>query len=42
MKEQNLTEEEAYNLIRKSSMDRRLHMKDIAEAIILTYEIKKS
>jgi len=42
MKEQNLTEEEAYNLIRKSSMDRRLHMKDVAEAIILTYEIKKS
>ena len=42
MKEQNLNEEEAYNLIRKSSMDKRLHMKDIAEAIILTYEIKKS
>lgn len=42
MKEHNLTEEEAYNLIRKSSMDRRLHMKDVAEAIILTYEIKKS
>jgi len=42
MKEQNLSEEEAYNIIRKSSMDKRLHMKDIAEAIILTYEIKKA
>ena len=41
MKEQNLSEEEAYNLIRKSSMDKRLHMKDIAEAIILAYEIRK-
>lgn len=42
MKEQNLSEEEAYNLIRKSSMDKRLNMKDIAEAIILSYEIKKT
>jgi signal transduction protein with GAF and PtsI domain len=41
MTEQNLNEEEAYNLIRKSSMDRRVSMKDIAEAIILSYEIKK-
>jgi signal transduction protein with GAF and PtsI domain len=40
MKEQNLTEEEAYNLIRKASMDRRLPMKDIAEAIILSYDVK--
>ena len=42
MKEQKLTEEEAYNLIRKSSMDRRLPMKEIAEAIILAYEVRKS
>lgn len=42
MKEQNLTEERAYNLIRKSSMDKRIQMKDIAEAIILSYEIKKN
>ncbi|MFH1655009.1 MAG: GAF domain-containing protein [Candidatus Omnitrophota bacterium] len=42
MKEQGLSEEDAYNLIRKSSMDKRVHMKDIAEAIILAYEIKKS
>ena len=41
MKEQNLTEEKAYNLIRKSSMDKRVSMKEIAEAIILTDEIKK-
>jgi signal transduction protein with GAF and PtsI domain len=41
MKEQNLSEEEAYNLIRKSSMDRRISMKEIAEAIIVSYEIRK-
>jgi len=40
MKEQGLNEDEAYNLIRKSSMDKRVPMKDIAEAIILSYEIK--
>ncbi|MDD5005492.1 MAG: GAF domain-containing protein [Candidatus Omnitrophica bacterium] len=42
MKEENLTEEQAYNLIRKSSMDKRLNMKEVAEAIILAYEVKKS
>ncbi|OQX85822.1 MAG: histidine kinase [Candidatus Omnitrophica bacterium 4484_70.2] len=42
MKEQNLSEEEAYNLIRKMSMDKRIPMKEIAEAVILTYEMKKS
>ena len=42
MKEKNLTEDEAYNLIRKSSMDKRVHMKQIAEAIILSYEVKKN
>lgn len=42
MKEENLTEEEAYNKIRKFSMDRRISMKEIAEAIIITYEIKKN
>ena len=41
MKEQKISEGEAYNLIRKSSMDKRVPMKDIAEAIILTFEIKK-
>jgi signal transduction protein with GAF and PtsI domain len=42
MREQNLDEEQAYNLIRKASMDRRVPMKEIAEAIILTYEIRKN
>jgi signal transduction protein with GAF and PtsI domain len=42
MREQNLTEEQAYNLIRTSSMDKRVPMKEIAEAIILTDEIKKN
>jgi signal transduction protein with GAF and PtsI domain len=42
MKELNYSEEEAYNLIRKSSMNKRLPMKDIAEAIILSFEIRKN
>lgn len=42
MKEQDLTEEEAYNLLRKSSMNKGVHMKDIAEAIILSHEIRKT
>ncbi len=42
MKEQNLSEEAAYNLLRKSSMDKRVPMKDIAEAIILSYEVRKN
>lgn len=41
MKEENLTEEEAYNKLRKFSMDRRMSMKEVAEAIILAHEIKK-
>ena len=41
MKEQGLTEEEAYNLLRKSSMDKRVHMKDIADAIIISFEVRK-
>jgi len=41
MREQKLTEDEAYNLIRKSSMDRRIQMKEVAEAIILSYELRK-
>lgn len=41
MRQQHLDEEQAYALMRKSSMDKRLSMKDIAEAIILAYEIKK-
>lgn len=41
MKDQGLSEEEAYNLLRKSSMDRRINMKEVAEAIILSYEVRK-
>ena len=41
MQEQGINEDQAYNLLRKSSMDKRVHMKDIAEAIIIAYEIKK-
>lgn len=41
MKEQGLSEEQAYSVLRKSSMNRRLPMKDIAEAIILASEIKR-
>jgi len=40
MRERGLTEDEAYRLIRKSSMDKRVHMKDIAEAIIISHELK--
>lgn len=40
MKEQHLAEEDAYNLLRKSSMNKRVNMKDIAEAIILSYEVR--
>ncbi len=42
MKEHKMTEEEAYELLRKSSMSKRLPMKDIAEAVVLSYEIKKT
>ena len=41
MREQKLNENEAYNLIRKYSMDRRIGMKEVAEAIILADEVRK-
>lgn len=40
MKEQGLSEEEAFSLIRKSSMNKRVSMKNIAEAIILSQGIR--
>lgn len=40
MKDKRVSEEEAYSLIRKSSMNKRLSMKEVAEAIILSQEIK--
>jgi len=41
MEDQGITEDQAYNLIRRSSMDKRVPMKDIAEAIILAHEIRR-
>jgi len=40
MKRENLGEQEAYNLIRSYSMDKRKTMKEVAEAIILTEGMK--
>lgn len=39
MKTQGINEDRAYNVIRKTSMDKRVQMKDIAEAIILANEL---
>ena len=41
MREEQLTEEEAYLRIRKYSMDHRKTMREVAEAIILSTEIKE-
>ncbi len=41
MKENGLLEDDAFHRIRKKSMDSRRSMRDIAEAIILAYEMKK-
>ena len=41
MEESNINESEAFALIRKSSMDKRISMKEIAEAIILSNEIRQ-
>jgi AmiR/NasT family two-component response regulator len=41
MGERNINENEAFVLIRKSSMDKRISMKEIAEAIILSDEIRQ-
>lgn len=41
MEEGNINESEAFALIRKSSMDKRISMKEIAEAIILSHEIRQ-
>lgn len=42
MKEQNLNEEEAFRKIQKFAMDSRKSAREIAEAIILTCEMKKA
>ena len=41
MKQENLSEEEAYERIRKYSMDKRKSMREVSEAIILSEEMKK-
>jgi AmiR/NasT family two-component response regulator len=41
MKELDITEDEAYKKIHKKSMDLRKTMKEIAEAIILSSELRK-
>ncbi len=41
MKEEGLTEEQAYMKLRKYSMDNRKTMREVADAIILSTEIKK-
>ena len=41
MRDQHLDEETSYALMRKSSMNKRVPMKNIAEAIIISSEIKK-
>lgn len=40
MRERNISEDEAYRLIQKYSMDRRKSMRQIAEALILTKEMQ--
>lgn len=40
MKEEGISEEEAYSLMRRYSMRTRKPMKDIAESIVVTYELK--
>ena len=42
MKQEGLSEETAYNRIRKYSMDSRKTMREVSEAIILSKEIKKT
>lgn len=41
MKEEGLTEEDAFRKIQKFSMDRRRPMKEIAEAIVMMHDMKK-
>lgn len=41
MKQEGLSEEEAYNRIRKYSMDRRRSMREVSEAIILSEDMRK-
>ncbi len=42
MRRQSLSEDAAYKFIRKTSMNKRVSMKEIAEAIILSFEIRSA
>lgn len=42
MKELKISEDEAYKLLHKKSMDKRLSMKEVAEAVIISSELKGS
>ena len=42
MKEYNLSENEAYKLLHRKSMDKRLSMKEVANAVIISSEFKKT
>jgi len=42
MKEHRVSEEEAFRMIQKQSMNTRKMMKEIADAILLTHEIKNN
>ncbi|MBU4481117.1 ANTAR domain-containing protein [Patescibacteria group bacterium] len=42
MKELKISEEEAYKLLHKKSMDKRLSMKEVAEAVIISSELRDS
>jgi len=42
MRENKIDEEKAFSLLRKYSMDKRISMKEVAEAIILSYEIRSN
>jgi len=41
IKEEGLTEEEAYLKIQRYSIDKRISIREVSEAIIVTYEMKK-
>jgi AmiR/NasT family two-component response regulator len=41
MKQFDITEDEAHKLLHKKSMDRRISMKEVANAIIISSEFKK-
>ncbi len=42
MREKSVNEEKAFSLMRKYSMNKRISMKEVAEAIILSYEVRNN